>query len=87
MYRLRILDAATRDLERLDKSVARRVVKRLNWLTKNLDNINPEALKGDLVGLYKFRVGNYRVLYEIFHDEQTIVIHQIGHRREVYRRR
>lgn len=87
MYRLRILDAATRDLERLDKSVARRVVKRLNWLTKNLDNINPEALKGDLVGLYKFRVGNYRVLYEIFHDEQAIVIHQIGHRREVYRRR
>ena len=47
MYRLRILDAVTRELKRLDKSVARRVVKRLNWIIKNLDNINPEALKGE----------------------------------------
>ena len=30
---------------------------------------------------------HYRVLYQVLHDEQTIVIHQIGHRREVYRPR
>ena len=87
MYRLRILDAAIRDLMRLDKSVAQRIVKRINWLAENLDNIKPEPLTGDLTGFYKFRVGDYRVLYEILQDEQILVIHQIGHRREVYRRR
>lgn len=86
MYRIRMLEAAICELARLDKSIPRRVVKRINWLATNLDHIEPEPLTGDLSGFYKLRVGDYRVFYEILHDEQTIVIHQIGHRREVYRR-
>ncbi|NOR82244.1 MAG: hypothetical protein GQ526_01990 [Ardenticatenales bacterium] len=35
----------------------------------------------------KLRVGDYRVLYQVLRDEQTIVIHQVGHRRDVYRLR
>jgi mRNA interferase RelE/StbE len=61
--------------------------ERIHWLAANLDSIKPEALTGDLAGLYKLCVGDYRVVYEILHDEQTIVIHLIGHRREVYKRR
>ena len=87
MYRIRILDAATRELARVDKPVGRRIVERINWLVANLDDIQPEALTGDLSGLYKLRVGDYRILYEILHEEQIIVIHEIGHRREIYRRR
>ena len=87
MYHIRILDAAARELARLDKPVGRRVVRRVKWLAANLDNLNPQSLTGDLTGLYKLRIGDYRVLYEILQDEQTIVIHEIGHRREVYRRR
>lgn len=55
MYRIRVLDAAARELARLDKSVGRRVVGRIHWLVANLDSIKPEALTGDLVGLYKLR--------------------------------
>lgn len=87
MYRVRILDAAAHELSQLDKPVGRRVVKRLNWLVENLDEIKLEALTGDLAGFYKLRVGNYRVLYEILHEEQLIVVHAIGHRREIYSRR
>jgi len=87
MYRLRILQTATRELERLDKPVARRIVERINWLAANLDDIRPEPYKGDLTGLNKFRVGDYRVVYEILYDEKMIVIHQVGHRSEVYRKR
>jgi mRNA interferase RelE/StbE len=87
MNRIHILDAAARELARLDKPVARRVVKRIRWLATNLDDLTPESLTGDLAGLYKLRAGDYRVLYEILHEEQGIVIHQIAHRREVYRRR
>ncbi|MCC7355674.1 MAG: type II toxin-antitoxin system RelE/ParE family toxin [Anaerolineae bacterium] len=65
MYRIHILDTATRALERLDKPVARRIVERINWLAANLDDTKLEPMTGDLVGLYKFRVGDYRILYEI----------------------
>jgi mRNA interferase RelE/StbE len=87
MYQIRILDAAVSELANLDKSVGQRVVNRINWLAANLGNINPETLTGDMVGFYKLRVGDYRVVYEILEDEQTLMIHKIGHRREVYRGR
>ena len=87
MYRIRILDAVTRELAGLDKPIGRRIVERIHWLAENLDEVKPEPLTGDLAGLYKLRVGNYRVIYERIHDERTIVIHAIGHRREIYRKR
>jgi len=71
----------------LDKAVSRRVVDRINWLAANLDAIRLEALTGDLAELYKLRVGDYRVIYEVLREERTIVIHAIGHRREIYRKR
>ncbi len=87
MYSIRILKSATRDLERLEKPVAKRISKRINWLAANLENARPEPLAADLAGLNKFRVGDYRVVYEILARENAIVIHQIGHRREIYRKR
>lgn len=86
-YRIRILRAASQDLARLDKPIGRRIVERIKWLAANLDAIRLEALTGDLAGLYKLRVGDYRVIYEVLWDEETMVIHAIGHRREIYRRR
>ena len=84
MYEIRILGEAIRDLKRLDKSTGRRIVKRINWLAENFDAIQRERLTGNLSDLYKLRVGAYRVLYQPLEDEAVLVIHQIGHRREVY---
>jgi mRNA interferase RelE/StbE len=84
MYSIRILDEASRDLLRLDKSVGVRIVERLRWLAENLENVKPEALISDLVGFYKLRVGDYRVIYDVLRDEQTIVIYSVGHRRDIY---
>lgn len=86
MYQVRILDAASRELSRLDKQTGLRIVRRIRWLAKNLDTVRPVALKGDLAGLYKLRVGDYRVVYQVLHDEEVIVVHLIGHRREIYER-
>jgi mRNA interferase RelE/StbE len=85
-FRARLLDAAVRDLARLDRPEARRIVRRINWLASNLCRIRPEALGGDLAGLYKLRVGDYRVIYEVLDGEQMLLVHAIGHRREIYRR-
>lgn len=86
MYRVHILEAATRELTQIDKPIGHRIVERINWLSTNLENIRPEALTDDFSGLFKLRVGDYRVLYEVLHDSKQIVIHAIGHRKEIYRK-
>ena len=86
MYRVRLLDAATKELGKLDKSVARRIVERVNWPAENLKSVHLKPLTGEFEGLFKLRVGDYRVVYELIHNEQMIVVHAIGHRREIYRK-
>ena len=49
-------------MARLDKPVSQRIVERIRWLAANLEAIGSEPLADDLAGLYKLRVGDYRVL-------------------------
>ena len=65
--------------------MAKRIVRKLRWLADNLNDLSPEPLKGGFSGLYKLRQGDYRIIYEIVRSEETIVVHLIGHRREVYK--
>ncbi|MDY6805668.1 MAG: type II toxin-antitoxin system RelE/ParE family toxin [Cyanobacteriota bacterium] len=42
-------------------------------------------MTGELSGLFKLRVGDYRAIYSFSMDVKTIVIHDIGHRSQIYR--
>jgi mRNA interferase RelE/StbE len=84
MFRAEITGDAERALEQLDKQVAERLRKCLKWLEENFERITPEPLSGTLRDLYKFRVGDYRVLYEILREDEVLLIHRVRHRREVY---
>ncbi|RME59185.1 MAG: type II toxin-antitoxin system RelE/ParE family toxin [Caldilineae bacterium] len=86
-YQVRLLSGAEKDLRRLDPEIARRIAGRLRWLASHFEDLQPEPLTGDLAGFFKLRVGSYRVVYEILTEEKTILVHLIGHRRDVYRRR
>jgi mRNA interferase RelE/StbE len=70
----------------LDKPVGRRTVSRLVRLADNVELVCLERLTGELGDLYKLRVGDYRVLQNILYEEETIVVHAVGHRRDIYRR-
>jgi mRNA interferase RelE/StbE len=83
----RILKGASRELERLDPAVARRIVDRIRWLAENIEHIKPEPLKGDLAGFFKLREGDYRVVYELLGKERFVVIHSVGHRSTIYKRK
>ncbi len=85
MYAVEFTPNAEADLARLDTSIARRVLKRLRWLAENFEGIRPEALTGPWQGVFKLRVGDYRVLYTCDREERRIVVHFIRHRREVYK--
>ncbi len=86
MYSILFLDEAIRDINKLDRSVAKRIGRKLHWLAENAESAEPIWLRGDLAGLAKLREGNYRIIYELREDEK-ILIHFIGHRSEVYKRR
>ena len=85
MYELEFTSNAESDLGHLDAPIAQRVLKRLRWLAENFDAIRPEALRGDWKGMFKLRVGDYRVLYTFNQTKREIVVHFARHRREVYR--
>jgi mRNA interferase RelE/StbE len=85
VYSIRILKPASKELEKLDHATAKRVADRIQWLSENLDSTKLFALKGELKGFYKIREGTYRIIFEIVKSEQLIIIHAIGHRREIYR--
>jgi len=76
-------EPAARDLEKLDRQVARRILKRLTWLSKNLGSVIPEPLAGELRGAFKLRIGDWRVVYTV--EGKTIVIQFVGHRRDIYK--
>ena len=59
------------------------------WIEKNLiDTENPrvkgKALTGDLKGLQRYRVGDYRILAEIQDAKIVILILDIGHKSKIY---
>lgn len=87
MYQVRFLNAAIRDLKQLDASIRKRIWERIRWLANNGETMKPEALSGEFKGLSKLRVGDYRVVYERLRSERLILIHLIGHRRNVYKKR
>ena len=49
-------EVALSDLERLDKPIARRILRRLTWFSKNFQSIVPEPLAGTLKGTFKSNV-------------------------------
>jgi mRNA interferase RelE/StbE len=87
MYSVRLIKSAAKDLAKLDSDVAGRIVDRLEWLSQNLPSTKLFPLKGDLAGLYKIREGSYRIIFEIVRSENTIIVHAIGLRHDVYKRR
>ena len=73
------------DLRRLDKPTAQRVLNKIRWLAENIASVTPQPLKGQWQGVYKLRVGSYRVLYTWQAQQQQMTILFIRHRSEVYK--
>jgi len=85
MFQVDFTPVAEADLACLDKPIAQRMLKRIRWLAENFGAITPEALTGPWQGVFKLRVGDYRVLYTCDREKQRIIVRFIRHRREVYK--
>ena len=86
MYRLETTRDFDRDFKGLDREIAKRILKKLEWLKQHPEVLhfqlkNPPK---DLKGLQKYRIGDYRILFWVNHEKQTITLYGIEHRRSVY---
>lgn len=86
IYKVRFTQRAAKDLKKLDKHTAALI---LGWVRKNLEGcenprIHGKGLTANRSGQWRYRVGDYRLLAEIQDDTITILILNIGHRREIY---
>jgi mRNA interferase RelE/StbE len=83
-YRLLFKPSAERAFLALAMDVRKRLDKRLLSLQDHPRPAGVKALTGE-PGVFRLRVGDYRVLYEIHDDELIVLVVKVGHRREVYR--
>jgi len=84
-YSLSFKPSVERDLDSLPKPLIARVLDRLDQLKGDPLPRQSTKLQG-AERLYRIRVGDYRIVYEVDTAALQITIHYVRHRREVYRR-
>lgn len=87
MYEVEITPEGLRHLNQLPEKVRNAALAAiLGPIAENPQRLG-KPLLGELEGLHSARRGDYRIIYEIFEDDDTVLIHRIQHRRDVYRPR
>ena len=80
---------AEKQLRKLDRPVQKRIV---DWLEDRIEGCKSprhfgEPLRGEMAGLWRYRVGDYRIICEIQDQQLVVLALAVGHRREIYLRR
>jgi mRNA interferase RelE/StbE len=83
-YEIRLQSEAVAEFQALSPGIRDRVREKLLWLGEHAEEVRHLPLRKDLAGLYKRRVGDYRIIYQIIKEARIITIQKIGHRREIY---
>jgi len=85
-WRIEITRSATKQIAKLDHQGQKSI---LRFLRERLSADNPRqwgrALQGEKRGLWRYRVGDYRLICDIQDEKITILVLELGHRKDVYR--
>ena len=86
-WTVEVSDFAERQFRKLDRPVRDRL---LDYLYDRIEGCkNPrhfgEPLKGEMAGLWRYRVGDYRIICKLEDNRLVVVALAVGHRREIYR--
>ena len=88
-YKVVYSKLSQKDLERLDPSIVRRILKKVDEFSKRTDPLEfAKKLTGFVLETYRFRVGDYRVVFRLDPQNQQLVILvvlRVRHRKEVYK--
>ena len=81
-YRITFKKSVAKDLRKIEPAEADKILKKIDTELSEKANQYQE-LQGQFAGLRKYRIGSYRVVYAIIHEE--VMILRIRHRKEVYK--
>jgi len=77
---------AFKELEKLDRTVQRRIVSLLQRLQGAEDpRKTGKPLHGERAGLWRYRVGDYRIVCSLDDESSSLRVMRVGHRKSVYR--
>ena len=86
-WKIEIVPGAKKELDKLDRQVAKRILKFLHKRVASLKNPRSigDALKGYKFGEYwRYRVGDYRIITKIEDNILLIIVLRVGHRKQIY---
>ena len=86
-WRVEITRTAERQIAKVDRQVQISVIHYLREHVERSEDPRQQgkALRGEKKGLWRYRVGDYRVICPIRDESKTVVVLTLGHRKEVYR--
>lgn len=83
-YTIRVKASVDADIAPLPRDVVLRIFQRIQALSENPSPSGVRKLSG-AEHLYRIRVGDYRIIYAVHHEEREVVILYVRHRRSAYR--
>lgn len=85
-WEISLSETAKKEFSKMDKPIQRRIYEFLSQKLATCDNPRRlgKPLKGPFADFWRFRVGDYRILVEIFDSEMLIQVFRIEHRKDVY---
>ena len=87
-WKIEIDKGVQRSMKKLDRNVAKRIIAKLREISQLEDpRSTGKALVGNLTGLWRYRVGDYRIVCDIEDEVLLILVIDIAHRSKVYKRR
>lgn len=82
VYKLLYTKTAYQDIQKLDIVAKKRIKKKLEEYIRD-PFYHAKKLTDSSIGSYRWRIGNYRIVFDI--DKDRIIIIRVGHRREIYK--
>lgn len=87
-WEIELSEHAVKQLAKLDKQTARRITSKLREVSQLEDQRSTgKALTGNLSGLWRYRVGDYRIVCDIERGVLVILVVDVEHRSRVYKAR
>lgn len=85
-WQIELTDDAAKQLKKLDRREAKQITDYLRKRVEVLDDPRQlgKALKGNLSTLWRYRIGNYRVMCELQDDALIVLVVRLGHRKAIY---
>ena len=75
---------AVEDLHALPKHIAKRIKQKIDTHLSQNPLALGKRLSGEFAELYRYRIGDYRIIYELKQQDILIIIVKVGHRKDVY---